>query len=84
MEISPSDRSRVQGNLRENLCSLRESAQLSDGNKQERLQAIIAMGEYILENGPVVRTQEVGKLYLEEKGLTRKQLSIEYYELFSI
>ena len=79
-----SDRSRVQGNLRENLCSLRESAQqLSDGNKREHLQAIIAVGEYILENGPVVRTQDVGKLYLEQKGLTRKQLSIEYYELFS-
>ena len=48
---------------------------------QVTIKAIIAVGEYILENGPVVRTQEIGKLYLEQKSLTRKQLSIEYYEL---
>lgn len=34
-------------------------------------------------HGPVVKTQEAGKLYLEQKGLTRRKLSIEYYELFS-
>ena len=34
-------------------------------------------------HGPVVKTQEAGKLYLEQKGLTRRKPSIEYYELFS-
>ena len=78
------DRSRVEGNLEENMSSLRESVQQLDGNKQEHLQAILAVGDYIIiKNGPIVKTQEVGKIYLEHKGLARKKLSIEYYELFS-
>ena len=54
-----------------------------DGNKQEYLQAIIAVGDYIIKNGPIFKTQEVGKICLEHKGIARKKLSIEYYELFS-
>ena len=45
------------------------------------MEAILAV-EFILSNGPVVKTQEAGSLYIKHKGLMTKKPSMEYYELF--
>ena len=78
------DRSRVQGTIEQNVQFLTLSAEeLTGGNKKEHIQAIIAVGFFFLQNSPVVKTQDAGKVYLEKKRLTKRKLSIEYYELFS-
>ena len=52
---------------------------------KEDINSIIAVGNYIATNGHMVKTQEVGKIYENEKGCgaaTRKT-SMELYDIFS-
>lgn len=52
------------------------------GPKKHHL-SLIAVGNYILQHGPVVKTQDVGNVYNQEKGLVRRKFSMELYEVFS-
>ena len=77
-------RSCVDGQLEENILSLQNDSQcLPCGPKKQHLLSLIAVGEYILQHGPVVKTQDVGNVYNQEKGLTRRKFSMELYEIFS-
>ena len=46
-------------------------------------QARISFAELILSAGPVVKTREAGKVYMETKGLTVRRSAVELYEVFS-
>ena len=77
-------RSCVDGLLQENILSLQNDAQhLPCGPKKQHLLSLIAVGEYILQHGPVVKTQDVGNVYNQQKGLVRRKFSMELYEVFS-
>lgn len=45
--------------------------------------ALIAVGQYIISEGPVVKTCDAGKIYKEQKGLSSGRNSVELYEVFS-
>ena len=77
------NRSQVKGTLEENIAYLREQCHGDlTRNKQQHLLAMIAVGEFVTSNGPVVKTQEVGHVYIENKYLTTAKLSMEFYEIF--
>ena len=62
--------------------SLQNDAQCLPCGPKKHL-SLIAVGEYILQHGPVVKTQDVGNVYNQERGLVRRKLSMELYEVFS-
>ena len=47
---------------------------------KSHLMSLVKVGEFILNNGPVVKTQEVGKMYLNEKGLAKRKRSMKLYK----
>lgn len=56
-----------QGTLQDNTETFKTKADaLADGNQKKHL---IAVAHYIIANGPVVKTQDAGKLYMSKKGL---------------
>ena len=70
------NRSETDGSLELNVQSLTTKAEvLPDGTK------------FIIENGPVVKTQDSGKVYMDEKGqgihVHSNKASMELYEIFS-
>ena len=79
------NRSQVQGTLENNLKNLHKT--LSDpacsNAKACHYKAISEVGTFILLNGPLVKTQEAGTVYLKCKGLGKRKRSCEYYEIFS-
>ena len=77
------DRSQVKGELADNIRSLREQAEKSQDGSKTHLLSLVAVGEFIMQNGPVVKTQEAGKVYNSKKGLVQRKYSIEFYEVFS-
>ena len=42
------------------------SAEVAE-NQQKHVRALVAVAKYIIENGPVVKTQELGRIYIKEK-----------------
>ncbi len=78
-------RSPVESSLESNLESLAQC--ISDlGDQTEKastlshLNAVYMVGEYIMQNGPIVATQDVAKVYAHTKGLSRHMDSGELYE----
>ena len=60
------NRTNVQGGLAENLESLKSMSQAQLNNdKKQRLQAIVNVGTFLLSNGPVVKTQDAGEIYMK-------------------
>ena len=54
-------------------------------NSRERKHrvALVQVGEFVLANGPIVKTRDAGNVYAQEKGLTDNTYSaIELYEIF--
>ena len=78
------DRSQVKGELLQNIHTLKDQvARLKDGATKQHLSSIIKSGEFIIANGPIVKTQELGRVYAREKGLTTRKRSVELYEMLS-
>ena len=79
------NRSQVQGTLENNLENLHKtlSDQACSNAKACHYKAISEVGTFILLNGPLVKTQEAGTVYLKCKGLDKRKRSCEYYEIFS-
>lgn len=78
------DRSQTKGTLLQNILSLKNQvAKLQEGSTKQHISALIKAGEFIVANGPVVKTQEVGRVYLNVKGSTTRKRSLEIYEIFS-
>ena len=79
------NRSQVTGSLEENLETLKAKLTTLPVSSKTAVQyrAICDVGTFIRDKGPLVKTQEVGRTYLESKRLSRKQTSCEYYELFA-
>lgn len=62
------DRSQTKGTLHQNILSLKDqAAKLWEGSAKQHISALIKAGEFIVANCPVVKTQEVGRVYLNEK-----------------
>ena len=60
------NKSLSQGTLQDNTKTLKTKADaLADGNQKKHLTAV---ARYIVANGPVVKTQDTGKLYMSKKG----------------
>ena len=77
-------RSRVEGSLEKNLETLQEKLKsCSSTSKLVQYEAIYEVAKYLLTNGPIIKTKEVGMVYLKSKGLQTQKSSCEYYEIFS-
>ena len=66
--------SSISGTIKENLESLLKK--LSDARstkQQEHLEAMIIL-EYVIENGPIIATQELARRYKEVKGIVAKRV----------
>ena len=78
------NRSEVQGSLETNLALLHEKILAAQSNSTtSHYRALCEVVDFILQNGPLVNTQDAGKVYLDSKGLQTKKSSCEYYEIFS-
>ena len=78
------NRSQVQGRLENNLKVLEQKVMCpSTAIKNLHYKAICEVGNYILLNGPLVKTQKAGDIYLKSKNLQAKKMTSEYYEIFS-
>ena len=78
------NRSEVQGSLETNLALLHEKILAAQSNSTtSHYRALCEVADFILQNGPLVNTQDTGKVYLDSKGLQTKKSSCEYYEIFS-
>ena len=78
------NRSQVKDTLETNISSLLVKLNLlQQGTTRSHLQAIVAVGKYIVANGPLVSTQVAGQCYMKEKSLSEKKYSMEFYEIFS-
>ena len=61
------------GSLKENIDALLQK--LSDaGSEKQHFKALITLGNYLLENGPIIATQQFAAKYKEIKGITSKRL----------
>ena len=55
---------------------------LAEGSSAKlHIRAVIAAGRFI-SHGPIVKTQEISKVYQQEKNVASKKYSIEAYEIF--
>ena len=79
------NRSRVQTTLQESIQTLTErAARAKTGSSNHKhLTAVISVGEFLLDRGPVVRTSDAGAVYKEKKGLSAVRNAVELYEVFS-
>ena len=77
------NRSQTQGSLQDNIKTL-SSCETTD-SQRKHIEALTAVARYIIDNGPVVKTQEVGRVYIQEKGMTEcvRKRSMELYQIFS-
>ena len=78
------NRSQVEGTLQENIQTLTQHAkETKDGSSEKRhTEALISVGKYILDHGPLVKTQDVSEVYKSKKGLVAIRNSVELYEAF--
>ena len=80
------NRSQAQGSLEDNINTLSIELSATEGNTRKHLEAILAVARYMQKNGPVLKTQELGKVYTHEKEQQTthvRKRSIELYEMFS-
>ena len=78
------NKSQVSGTLQDNVHMLEDKAKLvQDGTKKSHLLSLVTVGNYMCKNGPIVKTQDVGRLYMKEKGLSTRKKSMELYEVFA-
>ena len=52
---------------------MRRLSEAGSESQQKHLKAMIALGNYIIENGPLVQTQKLAGKYKEEKGIAVSQ-----------
>ena len=84
------NRNKVQGMLDVNLEDLKNKIEslkkhLRPASKIQHLQALCEVASFILSSGPVVATQDAGKVYASAKGKEKSisASSCNYYEIFS-
>ena len=77
------NRSRVDGYLMDNVRELEDNAStLAEGSSAKlHIRAVIAVGRFMMSHGPIVKTQEVSKVYQQQKNVASKKDSIEVYEM---
>ena len=75
------NRIRVDGYLTDNVHELEDSAlTLAEGSSAKlHIRAVIAVGRFMISHGPIVKTQEVAKVYQQQKNVASKKDSIEVY-----
>lgn len=78
------NRSKVKGTLEQNTAHSKIMI-ANEHNLQKSLhyRAVNETGMYIAKNGPLVKTQEAGRVYSEVKGLDKKKMCCALYEIFS-
>jgi hypothetical protein len=62
------------GLLRRTLNLLKKLGDTGSKNQQQHLEAMITLGEYLIENGPIIATQEMARKYKEVKGIISKRV----------
>ena len=63
------------GSLKENIDALLQKLSNAGSEKQQQhFEALITLGNYLLENGPIIATQQLAAKYKEIKGITSKRL----------
>lgn len=63
------NRSNINSSLLDNIKGLQKEVEmLLNGSTKSHYCFLIKVGKFIIANGPLVMTQEVGKVYLKEKG----------------
>ena len=74
----------VKGTLKENVQTLKHKLSSSGVNIASQ-KGVIAVGEYILKNGPLIQTTELCKVYNEGKGSSngRRMMAAELYGIIS-
>ena len=74
----------VKGTLKENVQTLKHKLSLSGANIAS-LKGVIAVGEYILNNGPLVQTRKLCEVYSTGKGSSsgRRMMAAELYGIVS-
>ena len=80
------NRSQTRESLEDNINALSTKISEATGSRKNHLEAISVVAKYIQTNGPVLKTQELGKVYATEKGMQDSHMrrrSIELYEIFS-
>ena len=77
------NRSRVDGYLTDNVRELEDSTlTLAEGSSAKLyIRAVIAVGRFMISHGPIVKTQEVAKVYQQQKKVASKKDSIEVCEM---
>ena len=76
------NRSQVWGTLHDNVYDVVKT--LQDGRVKHHVMSIINVGEFIIANGPVVKTQDVGQVYIAHKNLlSKRRKSMELYDIFA-
>ena len=78
------NRSQVEGTLLENIQTLIQRAKETKDESSEKrhTEALISVGKFILDHGPLVKTQDAGEVYKSKKGLVAIRNSVELYEAF--
>jgi hypothetical protein len=65
----------ISGNIKENLeVLLKKLGDAGSRKQQQHLEAMITLGEYLIENGPIIATQELARKYKEVKGVVSKRV----------
>ena len=76
------NRSEVQGTLQKNIADLQMRITSASQAKRNHLEAILLVGKHFLSTGPLISTQELGAIYMRQKGLTRRYDSVALYDIF--
>ena len=53
-----------------------------ESSEKRHTEALISVGKFILDHGPLVKTQDAGEVYKSKKGLVAIRNSVELYEAF--
>ena len=65
------NRSQVEGTLLENLQTITQHAKETrdESSEKRHTDVLISVGNFILDHGPLVKTQDAGEVYKSKKGL---------------
>ena len=78
------NRSTTHESIEDSINTLLTQISEATGSRKKHLEAILVVAKHILANGPIVKTQELGRLYAQEKGLScARKRSIQLYDMFS-
>lgn len=79
-------KSKVKGTLQDNIECLKQTCDtLSNLSTKQHLLALVEVAEFVVTNGPIVRTQDAGKVYhqrKEKRGDYKYRPSMELYGTF--